>query len=84
MAISNFGFFPNAILVQFLMFIKKIADMVYIPPNWKTKTFSESVWQLDQESNLDKCKTWSWAKVYHASAQPITTVIEDDTASGGV
>ena len=31
---------PNAILVCFLTFIKKIPNMVYIPPNWKTKTDS--------------------------------------------
>ena len=42
MAILYFGFFPNAILVRFLTFIQKIADMVYIPRNWKTKTVSES------------------------------------------
>ena len=30
--------------------------MVYIPLNWKTKTVSESVWQMDQESNLAKWK----------------------------
>ena len=69
MAISNFRFFPNAILVHFLMFMRKIADMVYITQNWKTKTVSESVWQVDQESNLDKCKTWSWNKVSHANPQ---------------
>ena len=26
---------------------QNITDMVYIPPNWKTKTVSESVWQMD-------------------------------------
>ena len=33
----------------------------------KTKTVSESVWQIDQESNLAKWKTWSWNKVSHAN-----------------
>ena len=51
-----------------MTFIQKIADMVYIPPNWKT--VSESVWQMDPESNLDKCKTWSGAKVSHATVEP--------------
>ena len=67
----------NAILVHFLPFIKKIANMVYIPPNWQTKNVSESVWQMDQESNLGKCKTWIWAKVSHTNDYSGTSVCDD-------
>ena len=58
--------------MHFLTFIKKLADRVYISPNWKTKNVSESVWQMDQESNLAKSKTWSWAQVSHATVQWIS------------
>ena len=51
--------------------------MVVIPPNWKTKTVPESVWQMDQESNLAKCKTWSWAKVSYANVSAYHSLLQD-------